>query len=84
MNNNLYTTRNDAIDYEIVQAIEASGYVKNAYEEFDIDAIADDVLEYVDGWNDERGAYMLNKQGYRLAEDIDHDDFWASVKRHAK
>lgn len=80
---NLHTTRNEAIAREIVGPIEDGGEIENAYEEFDIDAIADEVLEYVDGYYAEQNAYFLNRQGFRLREDIEADDFWDIVMRHA-
>lgn len=79
----LYTTRNDAIAREIVSPIEDGGEIENAYDQFDIDAIADEVLEYVDGYDSEQNAYFLNRQGFRLREDIEADDFWDSAMRHA-
>ncbi|MDK8345411.1 hypothetical protein QP868_02355 [Brevibacterium sp. UMB1308A] len=78
----LYTTLDEAINREIVAAIEATGVVKDAHAEYDIDAIADEVLEYVDGYEEERNAYNLNRQGFRLREDIDHDEFWDAVAKH--
>lgn len=62
-----YTTRDDAIA-AIIAAIEASAEVADARAEYDIDAIADEVIgDYADG--------------YRIAG---HDEFWASVARHAR
>lgn len=62
-----YTTRTDAVA-AIIDAIEASNEVADARAEYNIDAIADEVIgDYADG--------------YRLA---DHDEFWASVSRHAR
>lgn len=84
MNNNLYTTRNEAIDREIIGPIEDGANIEDAYADYDVDAIADEVLEWVDGYDADKNMYNLNKQGYRLAEDIDHDDFWDSVMRNAK
>ena len=63
-----YTTRDEAIQREIVAAIEASGEVADAWAEFDIDAIAEEVLgDYADG--------------YELKVDL--DEFWRIVERHA-
>lgn len=78
----LYITLSGAIHREIIKPIEATGVVEDAYEEFDIDAIANEVLEFVDGWDEERGAYNPNRQGYRLREDIEHDEFWDAVAKH--
>ncbi|WP_172121165.1 hypothetical protein [Actinomyces faecalis] len=64
-----YTTRNEAIDREIIPAIEAG---EASASEYDIDAIADEVL-YTTG----EGA------GYRYQVTDDTDAFWAAVQRHA-
>ena len=77
-----YTTRTEAIDREIIEAIEAGGVVEDAHAEYDIDAIADEVFEFVDGWDEERGAYIVNRQGWRQKEDITPDDFWDIVAKH--
>lgn len=62
-----YTTRTDAIA-AIIDAIEAHPAITWARAEYDIDAIADEVIgDYADG--------------YRIAEGI---EFWASVFRHAR
>lgn len=63
-----YTTRTDAIA-EIITAIEASPEVRDAHAEFNIDAIADEVVS------------VATDGGYQIA---DHDDFWESVERHAR
>lgn len=55
-----YTTRADAIDAEITPVIDAT--------EFDIDAIAGEVL------GDHEAGYALR---------VDTDGFWAAVERHA-
>lgn len=66
MTNKTYSTRDEAIEREIVDAIEA-GVVIDARVEYDVDAIADEVLgDYDDGF-----ACM-----------VDHDVFWASVEAH--
>ena len=73
-----YTTRTEAIEREIVEAL--GDYA----DEFMIDAIADEVLEWIDG----RGANpyyptatWLPAQGYRLS--VDTREFWDVVQRHA-
>ena len=45
MSENAYTTRDEAIEREIIEAIEASGVVSDARAEYDIDAIADKVID---------------------------------------
>lgn len=62
---NTYTTRTEAIDREIIQPIE-NGDATAA--EFDIDAIADEVLG-------------THEQGYALQ--VDETDFWTIVEKHA-
>ena len=64
-----YTIRDEAIQWEIVHPIEASGEVANAWAEFDIEAIAGEVL----------GDY---EQGYACL--VDADEFWRIVERHAR
>ena len=68
MTNATYTTRDEAIEREIIDPIEASGEVTDARAEFDIDAIADEVL----------GDYS---EGYACR--VDDDRFWAAVEAHA-
>lgn len=59
-----YSTRDEAIEREIIAPIEASGVVADARAEYDVDAIADAVLgDYDDGY----------------ACIVDDDDFWAVV-----
>ena len=70
MKNRTYTTRTDAIYYEIVKPIEDAGEIADAYESFNIDAIADEVIEH--------------KNGYSLAEHITPDDFWDIVLDNAR
>lgn len=67
MTTTTYSTRTDAIA-AIIDAIEAHPAITWARVEYDIDAIADEVIgDYADG--------------YRIAEGI---KFWASVSRHAR
>lgn len=67
MTTTTYSTRTDAID-AIIDAIEAHPAITWARAEYDIDAIADEVIgDYADG--------------YRIADGI---EFWASVSRHAR
>lgn len=74
--NTLYATRNEATEREITAALGAYATDHN------IEAIADEALEYVDGFNGTE--YRLDRQGYRLREDLTADDFWAIVAKHAK
>ena len=73
----IYSTRDEAIEREIVVAIEATGEATR--DEFDIDAIADEVLIWEDGAGT---AHPLNHQGYRVTDDTDF--FWAVAQKHAR
>lgn len=64
-----FTSRTEAIQRVIIDPIEASGEVADARVEFDIDAIAAEVLGD-------------HEQGY--ASLVDVDEFWRTVKRHAR
>lgn len=63
----IYTTRTEAINREIVEVIETTGVVEDAHAEYDVDAIADEII-------------VSNERGYKIDEDV---DFWATVERHA-
>jgi hypothetical protein len=65
--NTTFTTRNEAID-SIIETIEAGDATRD---EFDIDAIADDVITTTGEGVDYR---------FHVTDD---DAFWASVERHA-
>lgn len=65
MTTTTYSTRNEAVA-AIIDSIEAHPAIADARAEYDIDAIADEVIgDYADG--------------YRIAGGI---KFWASVSRH--
>ena len=65
--NNTYVFRDHAIECEIVVPIEASGVIPDARAQFDVDAIADEVLGgYYDGF-----ACM-----------VDEERFWEIVEAH--
>lgn len=80
-NHTTYTTRDEAIYREIVEPIE-SGDVDDAYAEYDIETLADDLL-YWHTEHDENGNELLNYCGFRRRE-IDEDDFWDLVLDHAR
>ena len=40
-----YSTRDEFIDREIIAPIEASGVIRDARRDFDVDAIADEVID---------------------------------------
>lgn len=65
-NTNSYTDRYKAIEHEIVEPIKV-GSIPNALDEFDIDAIADEVLGD-------------HEQGYECM--VDDDRFWEIVASH--
>jgi len=65
-----YTTRDEAIQREIIEPIEAAGPDVARAEDYDVDAIACEVLAV-----DERGRW-------HLAVDSD-DEFWRAVEAHA-
>lgn len=69
MSTTTFTTRDEAIQRVIVDPIEASGEVANAWAEFDIEAIADAVL----------GDHSV---GYACL--VDADEFWQIVEQHER
>jgi hypothetical protein len=83
-----YNTRNDAILWEIVKVIEASGEVKDARAEYDVDAIANQVLTTEATFDPPRvptsdGSYGASYV-WRLADGLDGDaEFWEIVAAHA-
>ncbi|WP_293848431.1 hypothetical protein [uncultured Brevibacterium sp.] len=58
----------DTVNREIVEPIEVEGLTESAYRDYDIDAIADDIL---------------TDDGYRYVVDPDAD-FWEVVEKHKK
>lgn len=85
MNSNI-STRQEAT-YRLVT--EALGEYAD---EYDIDAIADEVIIFDEAYDEADNVYRLDRQGYRLAPafDMDHDDyegddaFWDVVRKHEK
>ena len=67
-----YTTLTDAIQAEIIDPIEAGDATAD---EFDIDAIADEIFVYDD-------QAPLDQQGFVLRDEITPDDFWDIVFKH--
>lgn len=65
-----YSTRNEAIEREIIAVIEAGDANRD---EFDIDAIADEVIDQV--------ITETGRVTYQATADT--ADFWAAVERHA-
>lgn len=68
-----YSTTKDAIDYVIAPAIEGSGVCRR--DEFDLDAIADEVVVNVAPPNSLNPSYALI---------ADADKFWLAVGKHTK
>ncbi|WP_277101881.1 hypothetical protein [Cutibacterium granulosum] len=65
--NNTYAFRDHAIECEIIEPIEASGVIPDARAQFDVDAIADEVISgYYDGF----------------ACKVDEERFWEIVEAH--
>lgn len=75
----MYTTFDEAVDREIVEPIESGGVVEDAYAEYDIDKIADEVLVWNVNPNRPR---CLNVQGFSSV--VTPDEFWEIVQRHEK
>lgn len=70
-----FTTRDEAVTRLIVEAIDASGEV--TADQYDIDAIADAVLDTDDRGRWGMAAGYVDEDGYGDAE-----AFWAVVARH--
>jgi len=70
MDTTVYTSYRDAIEHEIVGAIEANGTDVAVADEFDVDAIADEVLD-----TDGQGRWYVA---------VDDEEFWRAVEKHAK
>ncbi|MDM4761900.1 hypothetical protein QT381_02635 [Galbitalea sp. SE-J8] len=73
---NTYSTRTEAIAREIVAAIEGSQSA--AVDEFDIDAIADEIIAPVVAEEGPSAGYIT---GYRCT--VTPDEFWTIVEKHA-
>lgn len=72
----VYAARDDAVDWEVIRPIEASGVVTDARAEFDVDAIADAVLTDTGrGW----------KAGQEFADaETGADAFWNVVEQNIR
>lgn len=75
----MFTTRDDAIDQIILPTLTIDG--EDAIDQFDVDAIADEVLAYHDGWDETRQVYNLTNTGFYQC--VTDDEFWSIVERHA-
>lgn len=91
MTNNIQS-RDEAVYRLVAEPIAAGDGVTDAAAEYDIDAIADEVLIWDDAYDAERNAYLLDYQGWRYAPAFDHlhddyegdDAFWDCVARHER
>lgn len=80
MSTRIYSTRTEAIQAEIIDAIEATGVVRTAYHDYEIDAIAAEcIVDIV--CIDENGVQIGNIE-YMMNPDIDSDKFWDIVQQH--
>lgn len=81
-----YATRAEAVSALVVEPI-AAGAVEDVAAEYDLAAIADEVLEWEDAYDAATNTYHLNNQGWRYAPAFDHlhpdyagdDAFWSVV-----
>lgn len=78
INTNAFSTRSEAIA-SITDAIEAGGAVTDARTEFDIDAIAD---ELITKHADETPEGATIASSIYFAIDADEDTFWSTVEAH--
>ena len=78
MTDTTFTTRDEAIAY-ITDAIEAGGAVADARTEYDIDAIADELIGLHADQTPE-GATIASSVYFFI--DADEDDFWEAVADH--
>ena len=69
-----FITRTEAIEQLIIPALGDYG------NDYDIEAIADEVLAYNEAYGEEANVYRLNDQGFYLCVDI--DEFWKVVEKY--
>lgn len=77
-----YSTLDEAKQREIIDAIEANPDFAPAEDFFDIDGIADAVIESTCIQDETTGIQLGNIQ-YQVKENIDADAFWAVVQEFA-
>lgn len=75
----IYTTRTDAIRSEIIDPIEASGIVTNAFAAYDLDQIANAIIAFEDAYDADTNTHQLNQQGYYCT--CRPDEFWEIIAR---
>lgn len=78
-----YTTFNDAVQHEILEALYTSEDLTGPINEaFDIDAIAEEVIvQRVTDWGQ---VYFAPAPGFREDGYLEADEFWEIVERHAR
>ncbi|WP_285120466.1 hypothetical protein [Propionibacterium freudenreichii] len=78
MHTNTFSTRGEAIA-SITDAIEAGGAVTDAADEYDLDAIADELVT-LHSEETPDGATIASSVHFSI--DADEDTFWATVEAH--
>ena len=69
-----FSTRTEAIEQVIIPALGDYG------NDYDIEAIADEVLAYNEAYDEEANVYRLNDQGFYQC--VDSDEFWEVVEKY--
>lgn len=73
-----FTTASEAMD-ELEEII-------NGWEDFsdgyDLNAIFDEVFDFCDGYDEERGIQYVQSMGWNWKE-LEDDEFWQIVEKHA-
>lgn len=69
----MYSRRDEAIQREIIEPL------GEAANEFDIDAIADEMIDWRDDYN-AKGEINVNRSGFHIKEGA---DLWEIIERHA-
>ena len=75
----IYATRDEAL-YREIQAPVLAGDTDGL--RFDWDALADQLLEYVEV-RDAAGAVLVGRSGWRRRPELADDEVWAAVEAHA-
>lgn len=70
----LHTTIQDAIDQEVLPAL--GQYAAD----YDVEAIADEVFRFDDGYDQTTGVHNLDRQGFYQA--VGDDAFWQIAENH--
>lgn len=75
----IYSTRDNAIQALIVDPIEATGVVPDAWAEYDVEGIASHIVEVADG----QPIPLIATYNGHYAQMCDADTFWAVVQHYA-